>query len=186
MPRPGSPDDLVEEFEVVETRIAAAAGGRLQRRADQGGLRRRRAAAVAGAGDASEPPQRQLRVLTLGAGAVLGQGPLDRQPDDQRPDGDRRGEAGLPPGLRHPARLLPADGYFEWYPTAQPTPRGKPVKQPFFIRPKDGGVLAMAGLYEIWRDPTRAEDDPTGSAGPARCSPPRPRTRSATSTTGCR
>jgi putative SOS response-associated peptidase YedK len=37
---------------------------------------------------------------------------------------------------------------------------GKPLKQPFFIRPTDGGVLAMAGLYEIWRDPTRPEDDP--------------------------
>ena len=56
--------------------------------------------------------------------------------------------------------LLPADGYFEWYPTSQTTKAGKPVKQPFFIRPADGGVLAMAGLYEIWRDPSRAEDDP--------------------------
>ena len=56
--------------------------------------------------------------------------------------------------------LLPADGYFEWYPTSQTNAKGKPVKQPFFIRPQDGGVLAMAGLYEIWRDPTKAEDDP--------------------------
>jgi putative SOS response-associated peptidase YedK len=56
--------------------------------------------------------------------------------------------------------LLPADGYYEWYPTEQRTAAGKPVKQPFFIRPADGGVLAMAGLYEIWRDPTRDEDDP--------------------------
>jgi putative SOS response-associated peptidase YedK len=56
--------------------------------------------------------------------------------------------------------LLPADGYYEWYPTDQLTARGKPVKQPFFIHPGDGGVLAMAGLYEIWRDPTRDEDDP--------------------------
>jgi putative SOS response-associated peptidase YedK len=56
--------------------------------------------------------------------------------------------------------LLPADGYYEWYPTEQLTARGKPVKQPFFIHPADGGVLAMAGLYEIWRDPTRDEDDP--------------------------
>ena len=56
--------------------------------------------------------------------------------------------------------LLPADGYFEWYPTDQLTSAGKPRKQPFFIRPKDGGVLAMAGLYEIWRDPTRDDDDP--------------------------
>jgi putative SOS response-associated peptidase YedK len=56
--------------------------------------------------------------------------------------------------------LLPADGYFEWYPTSQLTQKGKPRKQPFFIRPKDGGSLAMAGLYEIWRDPTKTDDDP--------------------------
>jgi len=56
--------------------------------------------------------------------------------------------------------LLPADGYFEWYPTEQKTKAGKPVKQPFFIHPTDGGVLAMAGLYEIWKDPTRDDDDP--------------------------
>ncbi len=82
--------------------------------------------------------------------------------------------------------LLPADGYFEWYPTARTNARGKPVKQPFFIRPRDGGVLAMAGLYEIWRDPTGPTTTRTASGGPARCSPPRPRTRWATSTTGCR
>jgi putative SOS response-associated peptidase YedK len=51
--------------------------------------------------------------------------------------------------------LLPADGYFEWYGEV----KGK--KQPFFIRPRDGGVLAMAGLYEIWRDPEKSDDDPT-------------------------
>lgn len=52
--------------------------------------------------------------------------------------------------------LLPADGYFEWYgDKAKRQPR-----QPFFIRPADGGMLAMAGLYEIWRDRTKAGDDP--------------------------
>ena len=56
--------------------------------------------------------------------------------------------------------LLPADGYYEWYATEQRTKAGKPVKQPFFIHPADGSVMAMAGLYEIWRDPTRDEDDP--------------------------
>ena len=55
--------------------------------------------------------------------------------------------------------LLPADGYFEWYETQQKGKTGKPLKQPFFIKPKDGSVLAMAGLYEIWKDPTRADDD---------------------------
>ena len=49
--------------------------------------------------------------------------------------------------------LLPADGYYEWY-------GEKGRKQPFFIHPHDGGVLPMAGLYELWRDPDRADDDP--------------------------
>jgi putative SOS response-associated peptidase YedK len=58
--------------------------------------------------------------------------------------------------------LLPADGYYEWY-TPEDGPKaknGKPLKQPFFIHPADGGVLAMAGLYELWRDPAKADDDP--------------------------
>jgi putative SOS response-associated peptidase YedK len=50
--------------------------------------------------------------------------------------------------------LLPADGYYEWY-TQQAG-----GKQPFFIRRRDGGTLAMAGLYEFWRDPTKDRDDP--------------------------
>ena len=56
--------------------------------------------------------------------------------------------------------ILPADGYYEWYVTDELTKAGKPKKQPFFIRPKDAGMLAMAGLYELWRDPTKADDDP--------------------------
>jgi putative SOS response-associated peptidase YedK len=60
--------------------------------------------------------------------------------------------------------LIPADGYYEWYlPTSPDAPvgkGGKPLKQPFFIHPADGSSLAMAGLYEWWRDPTREDDDP--------------------------
>lgn len=56
--------------------------------------------------------------------------------------------------------IVPADGYFEWYETEQRTAKGKPRKQPFFITPEDGSVLAMAGLYEIWRDRSVPEDDP--------------------------
>jgi putative SOS response-associated peptidase YedK len=50
--------------------------------------------------------------------------------------------------------LLPADGYFEWYGET----KGK--KQPFFITPSDGRPLAMAGLYELWRDRSKGDDDP--------------------------
>jgi putative SOS response-associated peptidase YedK len=61
--------------------------------------------------------------------------------------------------------ILPADGFYEWYaaepPTGTPTAggRGKPRKQPFFIHRADGGRLAMAGIYEIWRDPRRPPED---------------------------
>jgi len=54
--------------------------------------------------------------------------------------------------------LLPADGYYEWY-EPQAGPGTKPRKQPFFIHRADGRRLAMAGLYEIWRDPDKDKDD---------------------------
>ncbi|HJV14926.1 MAG TPA: SOS response-associated peptidase, partial [Propionibacteriaceae bacterium] len=61
--------------------------------------------------------------------------------------------------------ILPADGFYEWY-AADPTAgssigrgRGKPRKQPFFIHRADGGRLAMAGIYEIWRDPRKPPED---------------------------
>lgn len=57
--------------------------------------------------------------------------------------------------------LVPAEGYYEWYTPHEPgAPRGvtgRVVKQPFFIHPSDGSSLAMAGLYEWWRDPARPE-----------------------------
>ncbi|MGH8889647.1 MAG: SOS response-associated peptidase [Acidothermaceae bacterium] len=59
--------------------------------------------------------------------------------------------------------LLPADGYYEWYTDSGTTDSPKKSgtrnakKQPFFMRGKGGGILAMAGLYEFWRDP---EADP--------------------------
>ncbi len=53
--------------------------------------------------------------------------------------------------------LLPADGYYEWYDTQVTDAKGKPVKQPFFIRPADEGLLVMAGIYEFWKDPGTSE-----------------------------
>jgi putative SOS response-associated peptidase YedK len=48
--------------------------------------------------------------------------------------------------------LVPALGYYEW----QQTEHGK---VPHFLHDPDGELLAMAGLYELWRDPTKADDD---------------------------
>jgi len=49
--------------------------------------------------------------------------------------------------------LVPADGWFEWK-------RLDDVagKQPYFMTPRDGSLLAFAGLYEFWR-PSRDEGE---------------------------
>jgi putative SOS response-associated peptidase YedK len=51
--------------------------------------------------------------------------------------------------------IIPADGYYEWQAV---TEDGKQRKQPYFIYPKDGGALAFAGLYELWRDQALPDD----------------------------
>ena len=46
--------------------------------------------------------------------------------------------------------LIPADGFYEWQ-------GEKGAKTPFAIRPRDGGIIAFAGLWESWRGtPTAA------------------------------
>lgn len=46
--------------------------------------------------------------------------------------------------------VVPADGYYEWRPTPQGT---SSRKQPFYIYPRSGEPLAMAGLFEDWHGP---------------------------------
>lgn len=151
-------DDLIEEFEVAEAHVEVplepdynvaptkdvyAVVERVPRGADPG-----------------VPPERQLRVLQWGLIPSWAKDPSI----GHRMINARVETVADKPAYRRAfaARrcLLPADGYFEWYPSDDLTPAGKPRKQPFFIRPRDGGVLAMAGVYEIWRDPTKAADDP--------------------------
>ncbi len=58
--------------------------------------------------------------------------------------------------------LLPADGFYEWQAPAEGvlTAAGKkPPKQPYFLHPADGTGLAMAGLYEWWRNPEVPDDE---------------------------
>jgi putative SOS response-associated peptidase YedK len=68
------------------------------------------------------------------------------------------------PAFRHAFKrrrcLLPADGYYEWQrPDGSDDDRpGKGAKQPYFICRDDGGPLAFAGLYELWRDPGLPDD----------------------------
>lgn len=41
--------------------------------------------------------------------------------------------------------LIPADGFYEWQ-----VVKGMPKKQPWFVQRADGGVFALAGLWERW------------------------------------
>lgn len=54
--------------------------------------------------------------------------------------------------VRKRRALIPATGYYEWH-----TADG--VKRPYFIHLPDE-LTVFAGLYEWWRDPARAADDP--------------------------
>jgi putative SOS response-associated peptidase YedK len=154
------PQDLVEEFEIIDSRVKEPLPP------DFNVAPTKEVYAVVERPPSGEDvpedadPQRQLRVLRWGLIPSWAKDPAI---------GNRMINARMETVAEKPAFrrafssrrcLLPADGYFEWYPTAELGKSGKPLKQPFFIRPRDGGVLAMAGLYEIWRDPTRAEDDP--------------------------
>jgi putative SOS response-associated peptidase YedK len=57
--------------------------------------------------------------------------------------------------------LVPADGWYEWQrsPTARDA-KGRPRKQPVFMHPVADGPIAIAGVYELWRDRQLPEDDP--------------------------
>jgi putative SOS response-associated peptidase YedK len=51
--------------------------------------------------------------------------------------------------------IIPADGYYEWTTISD---GGKKRKQPHFIYRADGGSLAFAGIYELWRN-SQVPDD---------------------------
>ena len=50
--------------------------------------------------------------------------------------------------------LIPAEGYYEWEKTAD----GKKI--PHYLYSEKDDLLAFAGLYEFWPDPSLPEDDP--------------------------
>ncbi|MDH6112720.1 putative SOS response-associated peptidase YedK [Kitasatospora sp. MAP12-15] len=53
--------------------------------------------------------------------------------------------------------LLPVDGYYEWQTAPSET---RPRRQPYFVSRVDGAPLALAGIYEFWRDRSRPADHP--------------------------
>jgi len=55
--------------------------------------------------------------------------------------------------MRHRRVLVPTSGFYEW------KKLGPKERQPYWVRPKGGGVIAFAGLMETWHDPGGSEID---------------------------
>ena len=165
------PEDLVEEFEVDEDRTGQAARSILVTpqsppagQPDFNIAPTKQAPVVltrAVRDDEDAAPVRQLRLLTWGL--VPGWSKdlkVGLRMTNARSESllDKSSFARAAAARRC---LVPADGWYEWQvsPTAVDI-KGKPRRQPFFIRRSDGAPLAMAGLYEFWRDKSLAQDDP--------------------------
>ena len=99
---------------------------------------------------------RQLRMAKWGITPVW----MAKAGKTGRPLNNARAETiGEKPTFRRPFEkrrcLVPADGFFEWFPGTDKD--GKEYKQPFYFRPTDGDVFAMAGIVEWWHEPDTDE-----------------------------
>ncbi len=55
--------------------------------------------------------------------------------------------------MRHRRSLIPASGFYEWKRV------GGKARQAYWVRPRDGGLVAFGGLMETWSDPNGSEID---------------------------
>lgn len=144
-------DDLEPDYNVAPTKPVYAVLTRPGRDPAEG------AAPESGGGGAAEGVARELRVVRWGLVPFWAKDPsigsrminarvetVDAKPAFRRAFAKRR-------------CLLPADGFYEWLKIEE---QGKVRKQPYYIHRADGGVLAFAGLYELWRDKSVPDDHP--------------------------
>ncbi|MCG6857899.1 MAG: SOS response-associated peptidase [Salaquimonas sp.] len=62
--------------------------------------------------------------------------------------------------MRHRRVLVPANGFYEWRrPVNSQKGGGKGRGEPFLLRPRDGGLIFLAGLMETWSSPDGSEID---------------------------
>jgi len=165
------PEDLIEEFEVDEDRTAQPARSILATpqsppagQPDFNIAPTKQAPVIltrAVRGDTDAAPTRQLRLLTWGLVPSWSKDiKVGLRMTNARSESllDKSSFARAAAARRC---LVPADGWYEWQvsPTSVDA-KGNPRKQPFFIHRSDGAPMAMAGLYEFWRDRSLADDDP--------------------------
>lgn len=154
-----NPDELAEEFEVIADHASGQVGVDYNLAPTDTApvvlTRRPR-------GEDADGPIRQLRALTWG---LIPSWAKDRR-GGARLINARSEEVFVKPTFRRAAAarrcLVPATGWYEWARFQHHLDaKGKPVRQPFFMRRQDGTSMALAGLYEFWRDPAVADkEDP--------------------------
>ncbi|MGI2035679.1 SOS response-associated peptidase [Rhizobium panacihumi] len=66
------------------------------------------------------------------------------------------GKASFRAAMRHRRILVPASGFYEW---RRPEKSGEEKSQPYWIRPKKGGLIAFAGLMETYASADGSEID---------------------------
>lgn len=156
---PGSGSGPGPNFNVAPTDVAPVVLERASRReVSQADAR----ADAQETGQDGEPPvRRRLRLLKWGLVPAWAKDPaIGNRMINARADSLFEKSAFRPSVLTRRC-LVPADGWYEWQ--ASPTEkdrRGKPVKQPFFLRQADGSVTAFAGIYAFWRAKDADPEDP--------------------------
>jgi len=111
--------------------------------------------AVLDASDEEKQQQRELRLLRWGLVPFWAKEPSG----GARMINARAETVAVKPAFRSAFAkrrcIIPADGYYEWQAAAE---GGKKPKQPFYIYRTDGGILAFAGIYELWHDKSLPDD----------------------------
>lgn len=168
-----NPDELVLEFEVEEDRTAEPGRSILVNpqeppvgTPDHNMAPTKRAPVVLARPpreDRDAPPVRQLRLLTWGLVPSWSKDPGGAARMINARVESVAEKPAFARALASRRCLVPARGWYEWQ--ASPVAldaKGKPRKQPFFTARTDGASVAMAGLYEFWRDRSVTDpDDPS-------------------------
>jgi len=66
------------------------------------------------------------------------------------------GKASFRAAMRHRRILIPASGFFEW---RRPEKGSEEKSQAYWVRPRNGGIVAFAGLMETWSSADGSEVD---------------------------
>jgi putative SOS response-associated peptidase YedK len=164
-------EPLEPDYNVAPTKRVYAVVTRDARPSEGAGAAEAKAAEARSAGNPPDEPQgvaRELRVVRWGLVPFWAKDPSI----GSRLINARAETVASKPAFRRAFSrrrcLLPADGYYEWQKPDggsddSPGGRGKggpggAKKQPYFIFRRDGGPLAFAGLYELWRDESVPDD----------------------------